>query len=264
MQWEIMRIALYCGVDLRKADFDLRIGDDFTDQVEFRKMLKKQPAFAGKGFPPPRDDRAWKVALGTGQQDDKAVTYSADFSYNEQLTGSLYRIKLRPLALDLGHRMARRFGADRWLEVTIPSLTSTRLPSGTSLGVENRLAVVNWLTKESHHFLGRRWAAVFVSSDTKTKSTKNSQQEKVTEQVFYERIRFFATHGNTFQPLGSEQDLPSLEASLDQSDRRSMGLEKLLRWAIGISVQENQKQPALKLFSRLQLSMFCSIFQKFR
>lgn len=121
MSWEVCRIALHCNIDISGNQVGIEIGEDWRDHNVLRAKLKENCLFANKVFPSENDDAAWKAALDSGRKGEKAVSYSIDFSYKDGPAKPLYDVHLRPLVLDLSHRMHRRFGADRWLEVNMPS-----------------------------------------------------------------------------------------------------------------------------------------------
>lgn len=161
-------------------------------------------------------------------------------------------MRLRALTLQASHRMARRFGADRCLEIQMPSMVSDLPPSTGCSGDNARRQIIRWLTSRGHQFLGRTWCPIFVERDSKFKKV-DTAQGKVSKQYFVERVRFFATHGDEFLPLPKGVALPPEAAAVSQTERYNVRLAQLLQWSIGLNARSNREQPELKLFSRQKL-----------
>jgi hypothetical protein len=191
----------------------------------------------------------------------KSVALSAELVYSEDPTGPLYNLRLNPLKLGLGHRLERRFGADRFLEITFPP------PSASIDGKPNILdddkdgkpnildddkdslkKIVGWLIRSCHYFLGRSWRPYFVRTMRGKKGLGASKGPPL------EKIYFFACDGDIFRPPNTPDGIPLLQEALEINNRRKMKISDLLRWAISIDNERNTKQPVAKLFSRLALS----------
>ncbi|PNP54039.1 hypothetical protein THARTR1_05246 [Trichoderma harzianum] len=228
--WEVTRAALHCKVSLDQFDLVYKPNDSWHDQNSMRDAISNHHLFHGKSLPPSSDPVAWHTALGDFQTKVKAVTLSADLVYNQDSTGPLYSLQLHPLKLELGHRLARRFGADRFLEITIPSLSGSaeeEPPSILKKDPKSLEKIVDWLTKPDHYFLGRTWKPFFVRT---VKGKKISG----------------TTRTDGISPLAE---------ALETKARTKMKLSGLLKWAIGIDNERNSEQPVTKLFSRLALSL---------
>ncbi|EHK15310.1 uncharacterized protein TRIVIDRAFT_122493, partial [Trichoderma virens Gv29-8] len=248
--WEITRAALYCDVPLDQFDLLYEPNDGWRDQSNLRDTISSHALFHGKSLPQSSDSVAWQTALGDFQTKFKTVTLSAELVYNQASTGPLYSLRLHPLKLELGHRLARRFGADRFLEITIPSPSSRRdeVPSILKEDPRSLEKIVNWLTKSRHYFLGRTWKPFYV------RSVKGKRISGTTRSAALERVYFFACDANTFRPSAPDGISPLAEA-LETERRSKMNLSGLLKWAIGIDNECNSEQPVTKLFSRLALSL---------
>ncbi|UKZ77085.1 hypothetical protein TrVFT333_004803 [Trichoderma virens FT-333] len=248
--WEITRAALFCDVPLDQFDLLYEPNDSWHDQSNLRDTISSHVLFRGKSLPQSSDSVAWQTALGDFQTKIKTVTLSAELVYNQASTGPLYSLRLHPLKLELGHRLARRFGADRFLEITIPSPSSSRDEEPSILKQDPRSLekIVNWLTKSRHYFLGRTWKPFYV------RSVKGKRISGTTRSAALERVYFFACDANTFRPSAPDGISPLAEA-LETERRSKMNLSGLLKWAIGIDNERNSEQPVTKLFSRLALSL---------
>ncbi|KAL7960432.1 RNA dependent RNA polymerase domain-containing protein [Trichoderma compactum] len=251
--WEITRAALHCKVSLDEFDLLYEPNDSWHDQSSLRDAISRHHLFHGQSLPPSSDSVAWHTALGDFQTKVKTVTLSADLVYNQNSTGPLYSLRLHPLKLELGHRLARRFGADRFLEITIPSPSwswsaDEEQPNVLKEDPRSLEKIVDWLTKPEHYFLGRTWKPFFV------RSVKGKKISGVNRNTSVERVYFFACDGNNFRPSAADGISPLAEA-LETKARTKMKLSGLLKWAIGIDNELNSEQPVTKLFSRLALSL---------
>jgi hypothetical protein len=67
------------------------------------------------------------------------------------------------MQLDLQHRLGRRLGNDRFLEIDMPQLKGRHIPSVMKkLGEECRAMVIEWLVDSNHSLFGRIWKPFFV------------------------------------------------------------------------------------------------------
>jgi hypothetical protein len=191
----------------------------------------------------------WDAAFGSFTSQDRTIVLAAEFVVNTDDTGPLYRLKLQPPRLEFGHRLARRFGADRFMEVIMPSPTSRDAPEVIKQDPQGSEKVIRWLTDKPHYFAGRHWAS-FYNRETK-RTAKDPQPPHKTITIMQERVYFFATDGNNFRL--PEDQFPSQEEAKTPERRTKMRRSDLLTWAI--NVEGNASQPVPKLFSRLALSM---------
>lgn len=216
-----------------------------------RSQLLTDPAFIGKGLPPAIDARAWEAAIDKFQTRDKAVALSAELVYHpENDHGPLFDLHLEPLRLEIGHRLSRRFGADRFIEITMPSPTSRQQPTQVKYDGHGSDKIIRWLTQNSHYFLGRSWVAFHTRS--MKKKVRDAKSGKI-RNTYPERVWLFATDGIHFRiPPSPSYSIPSVEEASTPGKRTKLSLEGLLRWAIALA--QNTDQPVPKLFSRISLS----------
>ncbi|UKZ88673.1 uncharacterized protein TrAFT101_004417 [Trichoderma asperellum] len=253
VMWEITRAALHCNVPLDQFDllYEPKSNDIWHNQRNLRDTISKHPLFHGKSLPQSSDSGAWQTALGDFQTNAKTVTLSAELAYNQDPSGPLYSLRLHPLKLELGHRLARRFGADRFLEMTIPppSASSDDKPKILDEDKESLKKIVDWLTRSPHYFLGRCWRPFFV------RTIKGKRASGANKGAPPERLYFFAYNGDCFRDFDTPDGIPLLQEPLGIRSRRKMKLSDLLRWVINIDNERNSEQPVTKLFSRLALSL---------
>lgn len=180
----------------------------------------------------------------------KTIVLSAELVYNQDETGPLYILRLNPLKLDVGHRLARRFGADRFLEIIFPppSASTDGKPKIIDDDKDSLKKIVDWLIRSCHYFLGRFWRPYFVRP---VKPNKGSVTSKGPPSA---RLYLFAYDGDFFRPPNTADGIPLLQEAHEIDNRKKMKLSDLLRWAVNIDDIRNREQPITKLFSRLTLS----------
>lgn len=248
--WEVTRAALHCGV--RLDTLDMPYDDTWRNPAEFYKALKTHPDFKDKTLPENCDDRAWRAAFSSFRHCSHSVTLVIEASYNYDKNGPLYKLALQPLKLELSHRLARRFGADRFLEVIIPSPTSKDRPEALKRRHITE-ELIRLLAQSEHILFARIWRSFF-TKDEKMVETRKLTMGPQTKNHYQERLYFFAVDGDPFEPR-IPRGVPPKEEATNTFRRTKMTIVDLLEWAIAPSHDKNEKQTTLKLFSRLALSM---------
>lgn len=250
--WEVTRAALHCGVKL--DTLDMPYYDTWRNPTEFYKALKAHPDFRGKTLPARCDGAAWEAAFSSFQHHGHSVTLVIEASYNYEKNGPLYNLALEPLKLEHSHRLGRRFGADRFLEVLIPSPTSKDNPKVLKRG-HTTDELIRLLAQSEHILFGRIWRSFFTGDKTeKAIEKRESSMGPQTKNNYRERLYFFAVDGDPFKH-GILCGIPPKEEATSIACRTKMSLVDLLEWAITPSHEYNQEQTTLKLFSRISLSM---------
>jgi hypothetical protein len=167
--------------------------------------------------------------------------------------GSYVKVKLQPLKFDRPYRLSRRFGSDRFLEILLPSLDSSKAPASfRNLGEWGIERFRQWILHGPHHFLGRTWAPFFVRPEKgkAIKSTKTEGLGSDPKQAPENRLFLFAENGDDFHPA----TLGRFPAKSEDVDSRTvLAREGLLDWLL--QTANNTDEPYLKLFSRIALGM---------
>uniref|UniRef100_A0A8H7TRK7 RNA-dependent RNA polymerase n=1 Tax=Bionectria ochroleuca TaxID=29856 RepID=A0A8H7TRK7_BIOOC len=249
--WEITRAAAHCGVDVGEFDLRYESGAAWHEQKKLRAQLAtRSELFRGKGLPPQSDDAVWAASLESFRSGTKVVVLSVEFQAGKP-SDPFYIAKLDPLHFHLGHRLDRRWGSDRLLEVTIPTLAPSK-SSGLEADRERERSktIIRWLCGQAHYFLGRLWAPFF-TRPTK-KPIKDVREPEKSGDQYLEQIYFFAIDGNNFTPSIPNSAPPQDEAEM-LHERTKMSLSELFEWSISGSQSGNQRVP--KLFSRLALNL---------
>ncbi|KAI2778960.1 RNA dependent RNA polymerase-domain-containing protein [Daldinia loculata] len=247
VRWEVLRIALHCDVQVQ----DLRIEYDpsWTDQRTLWARLQALPIFRGKSFPEKSRPEAWTAALNDkfGTR-DQVVVLTASLTANTSKNGPSFLLKLNPLKLDLPHRLSRRFGSDRFLELVIPSLGSQDIKNFGESAIES---IQQWLVNGSHVLLGRVWASFYLKSALPKKITNENALGPQSKTIHQERIYLFAEDGNDFRRLGTEERCSPKGEPVGMHSKMRRG--DLIEWLL--QTPNNQTQPVLKLFSRIALGL---------
>ncbi|KAI0180103.1 RNA dependent RNA polymerase-domain-containing protein [Hypoxylon sp. FL1284] len=247
VRWEILRVALHCGIEMDELQLDY--DPSLTDQKTLWARLQALPVFRGKSFPERSRSDAWTAALNDKFSTvDWVVVLNATLASNTSKTGPVFHLKLSPLKLELSHRLGRRFGSDRFLELVVPSLGSLDVKSLGETAVEN---IQRWLVDGPHILLGRIWASFYVKPALPKKATNDNAMGPQSKTVYQERIYLFAEDGNEFHRLEAGSHWSSKGEPVDRHTK--MGRGGLIDWLL--QVPNNQKQPILKLFSRIALGL---------
>ncbi|KAI1127629.1 hypothetical protein F5Y10DRAFT_190645 [Nemania abortiva] len=254
VRWEIMRVALHCGTPMEELHVPYE--PILNDQTRLWDSLRRLPAFEGKNFPEKSKPEAWNAAMsGHFRSTDQIVILAVSLTLNSAKVGPLFKLTLQPLRLDLPHRLDRRFGSDRFLELVIPS-PYTKDVKALSKGNETVIldAIHNWLVKGPHVLLGRTWRSFCTKQATPKKMHKDDTLRPETVTILQERIYLFAENGNDFVRTEMMQSVSPKGEPTNSHTR--MKREHLIDWLLQIQrSKKNQKQSVYKLFSRITLGL---------
>lgn len=241
-RYELERIARAWDVPSDK----MLVGEKapFSKYDDFWRWIQNHTQRFGKSLPEKAAAKAWDSAINQFRHEEKhseVTIFSGDLSWSEP---GILKLKLNPLRIERSCRFHRRFGADRFLTLTIPAPARPpehlRFPSQPSL---LRESIVKWLTRNDHHCLGRTWRPFYVEE------VKN--KKKQTGDIKF-RIEFFAVDGVDFKQ--NKRKDPALAAAGQGSDKHTpMSIESLLEWHI--PKLPNIKQSDCKLFQRIALGL---------
>ncbi|KAK0631081.1 RNA dependent RNA polymerase-domain-containing protein [Bombardia bombarda] len=249
--WELTRICLHCKVDLE--DSSLKYDPAWAKQgmVGIWKSLHRLDVFRGKSFPEKPAPDVFAAALANFGSKGNAVLMSAVLDFNPANTGPLFLVQMKPLQFDQSCRLTRRFGADRFLEILIPSPTNQSAPEivRNPGGAEK---VVEWLTRQQHSLAGRQWQAFYTKDAGYRKPIKEYRLKLDEKPIIKDRVHFFAETGHNFRPvlIKTRKVIPADEPVNQRSDFK---VGQMLDWLL--QIENNDSQPHLKLFSRIQLGL---------
>ncbi|ORY63412.1 RNA dependent RNA polymerase-domain-containing protein [Pseudomassariella vexata] len=251
--WEIVRVFLHCGVSM--SAFNFKYNASWMNQDILWQTFKKHPQLQEKPLPERCQPDAWAAAtMKNFQSHGEVVVLSALIDFSSLSTGPLLRVALQPLRLDLSHRLSRRFGSDRFFEILVPSLESNNSISAIrNIGKQGVECVTQWLLNASHCFLGRIWRPFFVRfirDSASRKPTRNESFGPDPKPIMRDRVYLFAETGNNFR-FTTTPTLPPKDE--DMNKHTNMDRRGLLDWHL--QTANNEKQPYLKLFSRIALGL---------
>ena len=187
---------------------------------------------------------AWKRS----EQNFKEVALTGSLKFVEQPHDGVFEFKLNPLKVEPSYRLARKFGHDRFLVLSVPSIEPNHLPSYLRSDPNARGSIVEWLVNSEHSFLGRRWRAFYVKPESNRKAGTNSS---ITLNDSKFRVYLFAEDGYDF--LASAKNGEKDPRTLDHSP---MERKQIIEWLMSLKI--NRDQPALKLYTRIGLGQSAS------
>jgi hypothetical protein len=238
-------------MDLHFPNLDL---SNFSNYDNLWTYLRNNHALRGRDFPEKSDGKAWNASFGTFQDGFQGVVLSAKLKFNNIPDGPFFRLQLQPLKVERSHRLGRRFGPDRFLELSLPSLTGRKLPKlfkdaeQAGRGDSCRKVVAEWLSRRQHVFLGITWGA-FCVKDSISKKKKTKFEIAVVEDIDNSTkfcAYLFATDGLGFQ---TSKAIPQKGEPVHRHTK--MSVPAMLNWLIPFD--QNKQQKSLKLFSRIAL-----------
>ncbi|TVY83675.1 RNA-dependent RNA polymerase [Lachnellula suecica] len=256
VNYEVTRVFLYAGVpltDVELQDLDLSTQHDH-DYERLWKSLRNLPALIGKDLPEKSEPAAWNAAQTSNGfiQGPHGVVFSGSLRFNESdRTGPFFRLQLQPMKLDLAHRLGRRFGHDRFLELDMPSLNDRHVPDVLrELGDRGRDIVIEHLVDANHRLFGRTWKPFYCKPKDRKERKRDILTESTEETVAAaaHRVYLFAVDGRGFRIVRNAlRDLPSPES------HPRINIQELLNMVR--PTRKNTHQPFLKLFARTSLAL---------
>lgn len=251
MVWEVLRVLLHCRIDSRY--FGLEYDENWNDQNQLWRILQSDTTLIGKVLPEKSSAAAWGAALSGFRVHKQAVTLVAHLTPSTGSTGSFFQVQLQPLKIDATHRLARRFGSDRFMEVIIPSIDPHNISIVKGYSDEAVRFIQCWISRSIHPVSGRCWKSFFVRSIRETPSRrptrKSDRVEPEPKQIMKDKFYFFAQDGDDFQTPTTKYSY-KIESTVGHM---KMSTTQLVEWLL--QPAENDDQPSLKLFSRIALGL---------
>ncbi|OJD20365.1 hypothetical protein ACJ73_08301 [Blastomyces percursus] len=204
---------------------------------------------------------AWDMAVD--QYEDRnstgdVVTLSCELEWCSNKEPGYLKLTLNPLKFTKGYRFSRRFGSDRFLEVTFPTVAEPP-PHFVRKDdvVEKEIfleAISRWMATSVHHLVGRFWRGLYIEDiqNKQKKSAKNDGVGMSPKVPTKQKAFFFATGGIDFRIARDPLGIPPQGETSGQ--RTSMSIDALINWHMPRAEKNNQKYD-LKLFQRLQLGL---------
>ncbi|KAJ4290026.1 hypothetical protein N0V88_006828 [Collariella sp. IMI 366227] len=247
--WEITRICRHCNVDLEYLGLKYNPKWATSGMDGIWRDLNQLEVFRGKSFPERPAAEVFAAALTTFETRGNSVVMSAALEFNPDNTGPLFLLDMKPLRFDEGCRLTRRFGPDRFMEILVPSPNGLNAPTLVKEGGAEE--IIKWLT-QPHSLVGRQWQAFYSKDAGYRKPAKELRLGPDAKPSFKERVHFFAESGHNFRSatIRSRCDIPQDDTV---QRRTSVSAGMMLDWLL--QLEQNEGQPHLKLFSRIQLGL---------
>ncbi|OWP06091.1 hypothetical protein B2J93_1848 [Marssonina coronariae] len=228
--YEILRVFLHADVPISLYHGD--VDASWRDYGVLWRSLRDLEVLRGKPFPERSSKEAWACALKNYEKGFHAVVLAGSLVFAPDECERVFRLKLAPLKLDKSHRLGRRFGHDRFLEISIPALSGRKIPKSLAcLGKRGASIVIEWLVDGTHHLIGRVWKPFMVRENDRPRKNIFARDAEKTDPTF--RVYFFAVEGCTGRP--------------------ALSIPQLLNCVR--PTEENEWQPFLKLFNRTTLAL---------
>ncbi|KAK7999755.1 RNA-directed RNA polymerase [Apiospora arundinis] len=254
--WEVLRVCLFAGIPTRDFQLPVPKEESFMDQDALWKMLKSHSLLRAKALPERSRSEAWTAAFDSFRTPHRVVVLTASLEFSPD-PDAVFTIQLDPLRLERPHRLNRRFGSDRFIEIVIPTLDAKNLPSHIRNISEAEATLRHWASQRLHYFVGRTWAGFFIrpyrNGSANTKEAVKDQKEMfnpVQHVSMKHRLYFFAEDGDDF--------LPSIPGKLPLKGEPSTAHTRATKWDMIewlLQISKNMDQPVTKLFSRIVLGL---------
>jgi hypothetical protein len=253
-RYELLRISQ--SADLNLADLismTLSCGDDYEKLWASASILAANSA---SKMPERGKAEAWGFARDTYLDDTKArsVIFSGTLEWNNPGVPGLLHLRLQPLKLEESCRFHRAYGSDRFMSISMPSLSRGYLPSHLKHRHEAvHASVTEWLATCEHNIAGRKWKAFFVEGAKRRWRKKTRDREKATKRektvnIQGFKILLFAIDGIDF--LDAKRPSPPETVS---GSHTHDSIENLLNWHIPIHA--NIESTDCKAFQRFALGL---------
>ena len=259
-----MRIFLCTGVPLIESNLRLpKRTQDWTDYNTLWNLLRKLDCMKDKTtkkekpFPERVGKETWAAANDDKfRQRDRGITMTGSLRYTNSPLGPLFKFQLEPLKLEKTHRLSRRFGCDRFMEIDIPCLTGGRqLPKiMEELGLRAKTILIEWLASLPP-IMSRYWVAFCTKSkDRKQKKERQLSSKHDVESELTDRVFYFAIDGDDFREIvdnTGQKVTPAISETVNTHSTWS--IHDLLNWLRPI--HENKNEPTHKLYARTSLAL---------
>lgn len=225
-------MGLHMGIEL--SSVSLTYDPQWRDQKVLRSVIGE--AFRGKSLPPAADSDAWAMAADGPKDNKQHVVFTASLEFATAKSNCPLRLRLQPLKLDKPHRLGRKYGADRFLELLVPSPDLSNLPSSLK-DKPFYDDLLEWLARRPHAFCGRCYRPFYLKPGGQRTPAKHLHFGPEPKPIYTDRIFFFAENG----------------VDIARCERPSTPIESMMSWALDLKGGSNDSQPVLKLFQRLAL-----------
>ena len=253
-RYELLRISQSSGLSV--ADLlscTLPCGDDYQKLWAAASLLAANSA---SKLPDAGKVEVWNLAHDTYQDytQTKSVIFSGTLEWNNPGVPGLFHLRLQPLKLEESCRFHRAYGPDRFMSISMPSLSPNYLPEHLKHHHEAvHSSVTEWLATCGHDIAGRKWKAFYVEGAKRrwrkrNRDVEDSKKREKTVNIQGFKIHLFAIDGIDFLRM----ERPLLREDARQSHTKD-SIENFLNWHIPI--RANIKSADCKVFQRFALGL---------
>jgi hypothetical protein len=171
----------------------------------------------------------WLETQDKYEYGNKIVNFTVTLNWEEDFSRAVFnRPRLNPIQLEKSCRFHRRYGADRFLILSIPMpYEADRMPELRRLNKDGppSRAITDFFAQETHHIAGRCWRLINAEEETSKKKKANKDEPKRLKVILFAE----SGHGIT----------------------EAINVVDLLNWHMPLHANRGSKD--LKLFSRISL-----------
>ncbi|KAI9838363.1 MAG: hypothetical protein M1819_005631 [Sarea resinae] len=238
-RYEISRVAM--DSDLSPEDLlPPQTVNCFQDPSVLWNWFRTHEKLQGKLLPRESSRKAWEQAGASFRN----VTMSGALSFNGLGKRPMFKMKLNPLIIEKSFRYSRKFGNDRFLTLSLPNLSSLKLPNKHAEAAI-REQVIDWLSSHELRLLGRVWRAFSLRLARKPKMAKDKRNTAEASYLIY----FFAIRGNDIGPrtsvLSTRGEGPT--------EHHEISIEEVLDWHLPSWLNDDMLYT--KAFQRVHLAL---------
>ncbi|TVY90655.1 RNA-dependent RNA polymerase [Lachnellula willkommii] len=232
--YEITRVFQHVEVQVPWPDIRIPPNHVLENYDKLWNFLASLDILKDKVLPEKSSLEAWDVAVDDYQKGSHGVVLAGSLRFNPESTGPFFCFQLKPLKLDRSHRIGRRLGHSRFLEIDMPCLLTQRV-------------VWDWFWHQQHVLFGYSWKPFFVK-DVESRSPKVEKSRPIEREDDLHRVYFFAVAGRGLKKVSDPLQTPP--ETQKQLEIPIGNLLDMIR-----PFQENTAQPYLKLFARTSLAL---------
>ncbi len=184
------------------------------------------------------------------EQSNTTISLTATLDWDADPTQGVLTFRLNPISSDKSCRLHRRFGADRFLVMSVPDFSIVPQHQRNAHRKQDaevwRSSMAEFLSGGCHYIAGRLWKPFFAEENKKKTRQKDSSMRY--------KIHMFAVDGYDYARVIPSTSINFPGPSLKVGDRhQAISLEAMLQWHTPIAA--NLTSTDLKLSSRWSLGL---------
>ena len=241
LQYELFRVSEDTAIPVTELAKCVDEQDTYRDIWKKWQALTEWPSYAA---PKMSSREAWRCANNEfrGPSKELSVVLSGTLEWASGRESDAFRIHLSPLKIAEGCRFHRKYGADRFLTLRIPTPPREVFRRHGIKGSSFQEAVVEWLAGTEHEIAGRAWRAFWVDTAQRNirrrnRSIYDEEESLKKEKVLEYRVVLFAVRS----------------CAPSSSELADTTIQDFIAWHIPINA--NIRSTDLKTYQRLKLGL---------